>query len=463
VSRRTKKAPPVGRWAAEAGLYPFKVVVEENPHRQGALYLRWWNAEIENWKRESLQSKKLGKQLRTAGDEIDPAVATWAVEQAMRKSQQLSGTLIAGSIAAAKRLTVGEIEDLITDPESGQYPHASPFRDELVRALRFGVTIWGKDTPIDTLDESSWTKLIRARVTDLVNRGFVGTRMTEITVSRLITALTWLRKRKKIPAGAAEIDEKWKEDLKSFRRGLTGSKRDPEPQRPRHTQEEMIKLLEAAPKVDPRMSILLYVTAELRLGQTSRAMRSDLKLEAAEFGELHIFGAGHKGGEIVELTEGMRQLVDAYLSGFLKPLEDRWLSDSEDYPLFPAGRLLGRKAGENLRFGKKMRTADYVSRQWIRKTFHAVERKAGVAVVKGRGPYGLRRMPVDEALTAKVSEQALKALGGWSSTVVPKGVYAEQGNRVGRREARDFKAKLRGEMDKKAPPPIEAEEVRDAG
>jgi len=57
----------------------------------------------------------------------------------------------------------------------------------------------------------------------------------------------------------------------------------------------------------------------------------------------------------------------------------------------------------------------------------------------------------------------LKALGGWSSTAVPKGVYAEQGNRLGRRQARDFKAKLRGEIDKKAPPTEELEEIADAG
>jgi hypothetical protein len=461
VSRRSKKAPPVGRWAAEAGLYPFKVVVEENPHRQGALYLRWWNADAENWKRESLQSKKLGKVLRTVAGEIDPAIAQWAVEQAMRKSQQLSGTLIAGSIAAAKRLTVGEIEDVITDPENGLYPHASPFRSELVRAIRFAVTVWGKDTPIDTLDESSWTKLIRARISDLVKRKFVGSRSTEITVTRLITVMRWLRKRKRIPAGAAEIDDKWKEELKSFRRGLTGTKRDPEPNRPRHTQEEMIKILAAAPKVDPRMSILLYVTAELRLGQTSRAKRSDLKLDASEFGELHIYGAGKKGGEIVELTEGMRTAIDAYLAGFLKALEDRWLSDAEDYPLFPAGRLVGRKAEEPT-FGKKMRTGEHVSREWLVKTFHAVERKAEVTVVKGRGPYGLRRMPVDVALEEELGEQGLKALGGWSSTAVPKGVYAEQGNRLGRRQARDFKAKLRGEIDRKAPPTEELEDIADA-
>lgn len=446
MSRRSKKAPPVGRWSAEAGLYPYKVIVEENPHRRGALYLRWWLND--NWKRESLGNLKRGKPLRLEGGEIDQQVATWAVEQAMRKSQQLSGSLAA--TATIKRLTVGEIEELITDPETGRYPHKSAFRSELVRALRFASSVWGKDTPVDTIDEAAWTRLIRARVSDLVKREKVGLASTEITVSRIITALRWLRKQKKIPAGVGEIDEEWKEDLRAFRRGLTGTKRDPQPSQPRHSHEEMLAIIKAAPYVDPRMAILIYVTAELRLGQTSRAMRSDLKLDAAKFGELHIYGAGHKGGEVVELTKGMRTMVDAYLTGFLGPLEEQWLSAGKDYPLFPAGRLLGRKKGDPS-FGKKMRTDSHVSREWIIKAFHAVEAKAEVTQVKGRGPYGLRRMPVDIALEEELGEQGLKALGGWSSTTVPKGIYAERENRIGRRAARDFKAKLRGEEPETPP------------
>lgn len=448
MTRRAKKVTPPARWSAEVGLYPYKVIVEENPHRRGALYFRWWVTGLDNWRRESLGNLKKGKAIRGEDGQVNPDVAQWAVEQAMRKSQELSGTL--STAATARRLTVGEIEDLITDCSTGRYPHDTAFRRELVRALRFAASIWGKDTPIDTIDEARWTKLIRARVTDLVAREKVGLTSTEITVSRIATALRWLRKQKKIPPGAGEIDEEWKADLRAFRRGLTNTKRDPEPYRPRHSVDEMRKLLRSAPFVDPRMAILLIVTAELRLGQTSRAMRSDLKLEAAEHGELHVYGAGHKGGEVVELTRGMRIVIDAYLTGFLKPLEDEWLASSKDYPLFPAGRLLGRKKGDPS-FGKKMRTEDHVSREWIIKTFHAVEVKAEVPYIKGRGPYGLRRMPVDIALEEELGEQGLKALGGWSSTTVPKGVYAERENRIGRRAARDFKAKLRGEGEETPP------------
>lgn len=445
-SRRARKAPAVGRWSAEAGLYPYKVIVEENPHRKGGLYLRWWLTDLDNWKRESLGNLKKGKVLRTADGEINQEVATWAVEEAMRKSRELSGSL-APAGEKSKRFTIGQIEAAITDKDTGKYPNRSPFRDELVRAVRFAETVWGKDTPADSIDEDQWTKLIRKRLEGLIERGNTGIAASATTVSRLITVFGWLRKKKLIPIGAGQIDEDWKADLLAHRRGLTGSKRDPEPYQPRHTLDEMRKIVRAAPFVDPRMAILLYVTAELRLGQTSRALRSDLKLEKSEFGELRIHGSGHKGGEIVELTRGMRIAIDAYLSGFLTSLEEEYRTSGKDYPLFPAGRIFGRKHGTGHRFGKKMRADQYVSRMWIRTTFRAVEKKAGVPYVKGRGAYGLRRTPVDLALEQQLGDQGLKALGGWSSTAVPKGIYAEQENRIGRRAARDFKAGLRGEGD----------------
>ncbi|MFL5481108.1 MAG: hypothetical protein ACJ8AK_02875 [Gemmatimonadaceae bacterium] len=454
MTRARKSAAPK-KWSAEVGVFPNKVVVEENPHRQGGIYLRWWRTGVENWGGESLKNNKLGKPLRNADGSVNPDVAQWAVEQAMRKSQQLSGTLpVSGP--QAKRVTIGEVETLITDKETGKYPNKFPFRDELVRSLRFAVSVWGADTPVDSIDDSMWTKLIRARVSDLVRRGHKTSRSADTTVSRLITAINWLRKKKLIPLHAAQIDTertasgtvKWKDDLRAFRRGLTGAKRDPEPYQPRFTLEQMRKIVKAAPFVDPRIAILIYVTAELRLGQTSRAMRSDLKLDKAEFGELHVHGAGHKSGEIVELTKGMRIVVDAYLTGFLGPLEEQYLTAGKDYPLFPAGRIFGRKHGVDHRLGKKMRPDEHVSRQWVIKTFHAVRAKAGIAYVKGMGAYGLRRLPVDLALEEELGEQGLKALGGWSSTTVPKGVYAERENRIGRRAARDFKAKLRGENER---------------
>lgn len=444
---RSRTPKPPAKWAQEVGIHPYKVVVEENPHRQGGLYLRWWRTGVDNWGGESLKNNKLGKPLRNVDGSINPDVAQWAVEQAMRKSQQLSGTLPA-TAGRVRPFTIGDIEAAITDKETGKYPHKTAFRDELVRSLRFAETVWGKDTAAASIDEDQWTKLWRRRLEGLVARQNKGISGTVHTVSRLITAFAWLRKKKLIPIGAGQIDEDWKEDLNKHWRGLTGSRGDPEPHQPRYSIDEMRKIIKAAPHVDPRMAILLYVTAELRLGQTSRARRSDLSLDKSEFGELKVYGAGHKGGEVVELTKGMRIAVDAYLNGFLATLEEQYLAAAKDYPLFPAGRIFGRRHGTGHRLGKKMRTEQPVSRQWVIKTFHAVAAKAEVPYMKGRAAYGLRRLPVDLALEQEIGDQGLKALGGWSSTSVPKSVYAERENRIGRRKARDFKAEIRGENER---------------
>jgi hypothetical protein len=59
--RAKKKLAPPARWSAEVGLYPNKVIVEENPHRKGGLYLRWWRTEVDNWGGSSLGNIKLGE------------------------------------------------------------------------------------------------------------------------------------------------------------------------------------------------------------------------------------------------------------------------------------------------------------------------------------------------------------------------------------------------------------------
>jgi hypothetical protein len=249
MPREKKKAAAPARWSAEVGLFPNKVIVEENPHRKGGLYLRWWRTDgVDNWGGSSLSNIKLGKILRDENGEVNQDVATWAVEQAMKKSQQLSGSLAVDSTSKPNRVTVGQIEALITDRETGKYPNKFPFRDELVRALRFAVSVWGKDTAVDTIDDDAWTKLVRERVSDLVRRGHTSSRSAETTVSRLITAINWLKKRKHIPPHVALIDMertstgtvKWKDDLRAFRRGVTGSKRDPEAYQPRFTVDQML-------------------------------------------------------------------------------------------------------------------------------------------------------------------------------------------------------------------------------
>jgi len=65
--------------------------------------------------------------------------------------------------------------------------------------------------------------------------------------------------------------------------------------------------------------------------------------------------------------------------------------------------------------------------------------------VKGRGAYGLKRQSVDAAKAAGISREGLQRLGGWTDTQMPDRVYADQEADYARDEARQIRAKIRGE------------------
>lgn len=367
-------------------------------------------------------------------------------------------------LARSRSATIGETAALIIDPGAGKYPHDSPNRRELLRALRFAALTWGADRPWDTIEEADWLRLLRARLEDLLARNCAGVRSTEITVSRLVTAVGWLRSAKHIARDAAPWPKDWKAEIVKHWKGLKQSVRDPQPQRLRHTPEEARAILRAS-TFDPRFDLLMWCGMELRLGQVCRCRRSDLTLppvdwtepvdpenDPTDYGTLVVVGAGKKGGTTVDLTRGQRQAIMRALAegGYLHELEMRHRQDGGDYLLFPSGYVVGRVGRTRgkkttLRLGSSARYDRHVSSAWVRGAFRTAEKIAGVAHVKGRGAYGLRRVSVDVGSAAKLSPAALQSLGGWTDIKIPETVYREQGNRAGRREARSVRALLRGE------------------
>lgn len=298
------------------------------------------------------------------------------------------------------------------------------------------------------IGRSDLTKLGRRRLADLIKRGHVGIRGSEITLQRVISVANWLRDEGQIPFTACIPKKHWREDLRKDWSALTNSNRIPLPAQPRYTSEESRKLHIAAKKVDPRMALLLGLAAEYRLGQALRSLRTDLELTGtpdAPWGMFTIHGAGKKFGEVVYLTAGQRELVDEALSGYLSDLEaDFNAGKIQDYVLFPKSRLIGRKTGV-MHLGKNVDPRVSVTRDWIEKAFARVEIAAGIEHLPGRGPYGMRRINVDDALDHGISDRGLKASGGWKSTVIPTTIYAERENRAGRREAAEKRAQTRGE------------------
>jgi integrase len=422
-------------WSQAVGTAPHTVTVYERADKAGVLYLRWWADG--DWKRSSLRRK-----LRDDAGRIDAEVKAWAIDQAKAKQSALAaGTAI---LAQAGPLTLQQGRDLMLDAVSGKWPRRTArtkvVQDDLDRAI----AVLGGDFPLAKLTMATLRKVWRARITDAQRRGHDGYRPAEITIGSLLSLTAWLRREDHLDAGAGRAPETWRVSLREDWGALTG-RHVPTPKRDRHTAAELRAILVAAWAVDPRLGLLLELGAELRGGQVLRCRRSDCVWTAAPEPDgtwlVTIRGAGKKGGEVMELTaEQARTLTQVLRQGYLAPFEQ----EGGDFPLFPAGQLVGGRSGRP-RVSARQREAQPVGRRAVLSWFREAEERAGVAHIRGRSLYGLRRAGVDRAKELGISREALKRLGGWSDTQVPDAIYAEQDNVAARQEAARVRGMIRAD------------------
>lgn len=436
VSPRGKRklaAPEAFTMTLELGQFP--ITVEEKKGRPGYVVMRCFRAG-----KQTL--KAIGRMaVRDDRGAVLPEAVSVAKDKATAWYRQLTGAEPTAAKAPAL-FTIGDTWAAISDPETGKYPHRSGFRDELQRALEYAGIIWGTATAWTAITSDSWTRLIRRRLTEQVKQNRTGLRSTEITVSRLLTAANWLRKKKRIPLEAAIIDSEWRDEMEAFWMGLTKQKSVPDPHRPRHTDAEVRAILEKSWARDPRFGFMMALGAELRLGQVARAKRSDLDMDANTF---TVRGSGDKKGETIELTDGQQSAAERALDGYLRKAEALYEGTPEtDYYLFPAAYLSGVNTREPF-MSVKLARASHVAENTIRHWYRDTETMAGVRHIQGRGAYGVRRRAVDSALEQDISEHGLKSLGGWSSGDMPRKVYADKANKAGRSEAAKVRAAFRGE------------------
>lgn len=429
-------------WATSIGEVPNKVTVTEDVARGFVLVLKWRERDKRgrtNWRYKSLKPLRRrtpeGKLLsRTEREMAEQKGRAEAIAHHARLILGLGGD----GAAPDRPLTIGEAWDRITDPSTGKWPHESPYRDEVKRALAFAGKVLGATTPWNAIHRAELRKLGRARIDALAGGASSGYRGAEVTVQRVLTVAQWLRDEEMIDEGACVAASTWKDELRTYWREKHNALHDPTPNRPRHTIEEMRKILAAAESIDPRLHLLLALGAELRLGQVVRCRRSDLDLAHAT---LTVRGRGKKRGTVVELTPGQMRVVQQHLAGYLIALE----ASLPDYPLFPEGQLPGGRSGTPVANPARHGTAQPLGRRWILELFHEAERLAEVTVVKGRAAYGLKRVAVDVAKDLGISREGLMEHGGWADTQIPDMVYAEQERAQARKEARDVRAKIRGE------------------
>lgn len=425
--------PRVEVWEESVGFLPWKVTVYEEPSRKGTLYLRW--RQDGNWKKKSLK-----RPLRTPRGRIDLETRRWALNEAQAQYARLVAGVPVEEVTPAAPMSIAQGLAAAIDSKTGKYPTDTLHRREVVREMERAIAQWGANTPWETIKRKDIRKLWRHRINELRAEKQAGLRGAEVTIQRVFAVASWLRNEEEIPAGACAAWKTWKDELRADWIELSGERALPDVSRPRHSLEEMRKIMAVAGRVDPRLELALALGAELRLGQVIRCRRSDLNLEHKTF---TVRGKGHKRGETVMLTDGQIRVVNHHLTaGYLRDLERA----AADYPLFPAGQLRGGRNMKDPRATLRYQlSAKPINRSVLDGWFHDAEDLADVPKVKGRAAYGLRRQSVDAAKAANISREGLQRLGGWVDTQVPDAIYAEQEAGYAREEARDVRAKLRGE------------------
>ncbi len=414
--------------------------VFELPDRDWVLYLKWTD------RAGKRRHESLGKVLRTADGKIVRDVERWAKAQATAKNEALIRTAGGETEALDIPLTIGEAKARVTDKEKGKYPHKSQHRRETEKSLDFACAVWGGDRAWNTIRRADIRQLGRARIDELLGRKQIGLRGSELTVQRVLTVAQWLRDEELIDEDAAVASKGWKAELRTY--WLEASKK-PElatPSRPRHTIDELRRILKAAWDVDPRFGLMLEIGAEQRLGQVARVHRSGVDIEK---GTVRIPTRGKKKGAVIKLTAGQKlQLARVLAVGYLAVLETEFQAGHiRDYPLFPSGQMPGGRSDKPMATVQRHAGAAPLNRRTIVELFPLVEAKAEVAHVPGRGAYGLRRVAVDEAKKREISRDAMREHGGWSDNQMPDLIYADQDAEHFREEARDVRASIRGEVE----------------
>jgi hypothetical protein len=296
---------------------------------------------------------------------------------------------------------IGEAEGLITDAVDGLYRGRTPFRDELIRALRFAADFWGAETPWSDITEKDWIRLAHRRLDVLLAKGakIKGRRAAEITFSRVITTVRWLREKKYIGRDDAPWPNKWKAEIVKYWEGKTGLVHDPElAATPGYTIEEAQRILNKS-NFDPRFELLMWLGMGLSLGTVARAQRKDIEPPNVDWSapdEVSLTLRGHyKKGSIL-LNAGQRAaLARAFAEGgYLHDVEQRYRARAlKNYVLFPSGYTAGRVGmlrGKETKL--RLGVVDFtqpITNSWLRKNLRLAEERAGVKHIAGRSAFRL--------------------------------------------------------------------------
>lgn len=144
-------------------------------------------------------------------------------------------------------LTIKDGFDLALRPGTGKYPSIDTRRYSEMRSIQNVLLAPGMLPPGLT-----WAELEKSHIVALWRRiasihkrepTKFGARRAEVLIDAIFSVSSWLRDRQLIPAKAAEPPRGWRTELKSEWQAMT--KAPVEPERPRHTAEESLRIFAA--------------------------------------------------------------------------------------------------------------------------------------------------------------------------------------------------------------------------
>lgn len=409
MTPRKKKAPKA--WSKTVG-DDSPLTAIERTDRGGEIWTRRWDRE----RKKYVEKKYLFQPIRIKG-EIDAELENAAIAALIRRQKAIAADVADKS----GPLTLARAVQLFLHPTDGSYPSDSAWKGEVKSQLNHVVRILGGAFPVEQIRHQHYRKLWRTLAQEYRDNDQHGPRACEMICGSFRKMVTWLQQEELVEAGTGLPAPRWKAAMKEEWVEISG-KPIPEPNRPRYSDEETIKLWKALHRADPRLAMMMEEGAELRLGQVRRAFRSNMfaydeRLEDGSvvhhaIGGVNVIGRGKKRGGKVLFTPKQRAYVTEQMTtGYLSELERAFQAgEISDYRLTP-GEFLAR--GKAQIKNAMAEPSDRALRNW----WHDLEELAGVEHVKGRGWYGERRRRIQNIeKDTKASPTAKNRASGHTKT-----------------------------------------------
>jgi hypothetical protein len=227
------------------------------------------------------------------------------------------------------------------------------------------------------------------------------------TISWLFTLARWGFDRLKLKRQPA-LPQHWGDTVTTIWTQITNRK--PKVVREFHTLTEMRQLFSVRDRMDPRFENMVSVALGSRLGQTRRAMRSDLVLRPYAFarGRFTTPSGGRKKPSLeIDVSSRAERAWQKAFDTYLKPWEDRYQArEITNYHLYPGGTLadIAQSTGD----------PDWpcLTESYLGELFDQAEAIAGITKVAGRRFHGLRRFTRSTAARMEKDTRVLDRLIG---------------------------------------------------